>query len=95
MREPPEPPSLEANTFVDPNIGNLGLTVWERHDGGLTSAVQLLVRPVDLRCDESGELPGLFVMVTLTREELRALLRLADEDWAETVLHCGDPNLRN
>jgi hypothetical protein len=87
------PPTLETNSFVDPNIGTFGIALWNRHCGGMTSAVQILVRPNDIRCDESGQLPGeRFVMLTLTLEELKELVKCVQRDWDDTVAHCGDPN---
>lgn len=88
-----EAPTLEDDSFVDKAIATFGICLWDRHDGGTTNAVQLLVRPVDVRCDESGGHPGeSFVMVTITREELRGLLEQLDSDWAASVEHAGDPN---
>ena len=90
---PFNPPSLDDDSFVDKAIATMAITLWDRHYGGTTNAVQLLVRPTDMRSDESGEHPGeTFVMVTLTREELRALLTELDEDWALQVAVTGDPN---
>jgi hypothetical protein len=86
-------PTLENDSFVDPAIAQMSISLWGRHGGGMTSAVQLLVRPQDVRIDESGGHPGeLFVMVTLTREELREMLAAVDADWSEVVSVCGDPN---
>lgn len=86
-------PALEDGSFVDPAIATMGICLWDRHGGGITSAVQLLVRPLDVRSDESGGHPGeSFVMVTLTREELREMLAAVDADWSEVVSVCGDPN---
>lgn len=86
-------PTLENDSFVDPAIASFSICLWDRHGGGATSAAQLLVRPIDVRGDESGEHPGeRFVMVTLTREELRVMLAELDADWATIVTHCGDLN---
>lgn len=87
-------PSLENDSFVDKNIATVGICLWDRHDGGITNAVQLLVRPLDIRCDESGAHPDEsgFVMLTITREEMRGLLAELDEDWADIVKYSGDPN---
>lgn len=90
-----ENPTLEINSFVDPNIANFGICLWERHDGGITSAIQILVRPNDIRCDESGMCPGeSFVMMTITREEMREMLKQLDDDWDDIVQHGGDPNIK-
>ena len=86
-------PTLANDSFVDKAIATVDLCLSDHHERGLTSAVQLLVRPLDVRSDESGAHPGeSFVMVTITREELRALLAAADEDWDEIVRLNGDPN---
>lgn len=86
-------PTLADDSFVDPAIATMGICLWDRRGGGMTNAVQLLVRPLDVRSDESGAHPGeSFVMVTLTREELRAMLAELDRDWSEVVSVCGDPN---
>ncbi len=88
-------PTLADDSFVDKAIAAFRMTLWDRHGGGVTSAAQLLVRPTDIRCDEGGGHPGeLFVMLTITREELREMLAAVDEDWATIMLHCGDPNAR-
>lgn len=86
-------PTLENDSFVDKAIATAGICLWDRHDGGITNAVQLLVRPLDVRGDESGEHPGeSFVMVTITREEMRGLLAALDQDWADVIKYTGDPN---
>jgi len=89
----PPAPSLSNDNLVDPGIATVSVCLWDRFDGGITNAVQLLVRPINLRADESGEHPGeSFVMVTITREEMRAMLTELDADWTDTVRVCGDPN---
>ena len=86
-------PTLEDDSFVDKAIATFGICLWDRHDGGTTSAVQILVRPLDVRGDESGGHPGeSFVMVTITREEMREMLAALDQDWTDVVTHAGDPN---
>lgn len=76
-------PTLEDDSFVDPAIATCSLTLWERKDGAMTNAVQLLVRPTDVRGDEAGGHPGeKFVMVTITREEVAAMLKALAEDAA-------------
>jgi len=63
------------------------MCLWECKDGvTMTNAVQLLVRPADVRGDESGGHPGeSFVMVTITREELTEMLAALTADWAEVT----------
>ncbi len=79
-----ETPTLEDDTFVDPAIATCSFALWPRKDGAMTNAVQLLVRPLDVRGDESGERPGeQFVMVTITREEVRKMLAALEEDMAD------------
>lgn len=92
---PKSTPTLECDSFVDKAIATCSYCLWERHDGGITNAIQLLVRPLDVRCDESGSHPDEngFVMITITREELREMVKLLDEDWRRDVLLLGDPNL--
>lgn len=86
-------PTLAANTFVDKAIATCGICLWEKFGGGTTNAVQLLVRPTDIRIDESGECPGeKFVMLTITREELRKMLRELDEDWGAHLMVIGRSN---
>ena len=83
-------PTLDDDTFVDPAIANCCLTLWERKDGAMTNAVQLLVRPTDVRADESGGHPGeRFVMVTITREEVAAMLKALNEDAALCLAAVG------
>jgi len=86
-------PTLENDSFVDKAIATVSVCLWDRKDGGMTNAVQLLVRPLDLRGDESGSHPGeQFVMVTITREEMRDMLKELDIDWADTISHAaGQP----
>lgn len=85
--------TLENDSLVDPAIAQVALTLWNEKDGRMCSAVQLLVRPLDVRGDESGSHPGEeFVMLTITRDELQAMLKAVEEDWARCVKHCGDPN---
>lgn len=87
------PVTLENDSLVDPAIAQVALTLWNEKDGRMCSAVQLLVRPLDVRGDESGGHPGeQFVMLTITRDELQAMLKAVEEDWADSVKHCGDPN---
>ena len=86
-------PTLADDSFVDKAIATASITLCDHHESGITSAVQLLVRPLDLRSDESGAHPGeTFVMVTITREEVRAMLTALDDDWSEVVRCNGDPN---
>jgi len=85
--------SLADDSLVDPAIAQVSATLWNEKDGRMCSAVQLLVRPLDVRGDEAGGHPGEeFVMVTITRDELRSMLDFVDGDWAETIQHAGDPN---
>lgn len=86
-------PTLEDDSFVDKAIATVGYVLWDRHDGGITNAVQLLLRPLDVRGDEAGGHPGeSFVMATLTREEIREILAVLDEDWANQLQCTGEPN---
>lgn len=79
-------PTLEDDSFVDPAIAACSLALWPRKDGTMTNAVQLLVRPRDVRGDESGGHPGeRFVMVTITREEVRAMLHALKQDMADVL----------
>lgn len=85
--------TLEDDSLVDPAIAQVGLTLWNEKDGQMCSAVQLLVRPLDVRGDEAGKHPGeQFVMLTITRNELRAMLDAVDADWAAVVQCAGNPN---
>lgn len=85
-----ELPTLEDDTFVDPAIAACSLALWPRKDGAMTNAVQLLVRPLDTRGDESGGHPGeRFVMVTITREEVRAMLDALEQDMADCLQAAG------
>jgi hypothetical protein len=85
--------SLADDSLVDPAIAQVAATLWNEKDGRMCSAVQILVRPLDVRGDEAGGHPGEeFVMVTITRDELRAMLDFVEEDWRLTVQYAGDPN---
>lgn len=77
--------TLADDSLVDPAIAQVALTLWNEKDGRMCSAVQLLVRPLDVRGDEAGGHPGeKFVMLTITRDELRAMLDAVENDWRET-----------
>lgn len=79
-------PTLEDDSFVDPAIAACSLALWSRKDGTMINAVQLLVKPLDVRGDESGGHPGeRFVMVTITREEVRAMLHALKQDMADVL----------
>lgn len=80
-------PSLEINSFADPAIGYGAFTLGTNTDGSATTTVEFLVRPLDVRGDEAGMLDGLFVQVSLTREELHALAKAADDDWQMQETH--------
>jgi hypothetical protein len=85
--------TLADDSLVDPAIAQVALTLWNENDGRMCSAVQLLVRPLDVRGDEAGGHPGeSFVMLTITRDELRAMLDAVEADWAASVKCAGDPN---
>lgn len=89
----PAPITLADDSLVDPAIAQVAATLWNEKDGRMCSAVQLLVRPLDVRGDEAGGHPGEeFVMVTITRDELRAMLDFVEEDWRRTIQCAGDPN---
>lgn len=86
-------PTLLDDSFIDQSLAQAACCLWHRADGGMTNAIQLLIRPMDVRGDESGNHPGEeFVMVTITREELRAMVTWLDEDWARDIALLGDPN---
>ena len=79
-------PTLENDSFVDKAIAQASICLWDGHHGGVTNAVQLFVRPLDVRGDESGSHPGeTFVMVTITREEIAAMQKALDDDWADQI----------
>ena len=85
--------TLADDSFVDPALAQCSVALWNEKDGRMCSAIQLLIRPLDVRGDEAGGHPGEeFVMVTITRDELRAILDFVEEDWRRTVFCCGDPN---
>lgn len=85
-------PTLLDDEFTDPAIAACHLTLWDRQDGAMTNAVQLLVRPADLRGDESGAHPGeRFVMVTILREEIEAMLHELQADLADCLKAAGAP----
>lgn len=87
-------PTLADDSFQDEALAQAACVLWKTEDGKITNAVQLLVRPTDVRGDESGEHPGeSFVMVTITREELRAMLNWLDEDLSRDFTLLGDPNV--
>lgn len=75
---------LANDSFVDKAVASVGICLWNDRAGKITNAVQLLVRPIDIRSDESGDHPGeSFVHLTITREEVKAMLQALDEDWRE------------
>lgn len=81
---------MNRNSSMDKAVAQTSICLWEGHDGGVTNAVQLLVRPLDVRGDDSGEHPGeKFVMVTITREEIAEMQKALDDDWADHVKFSG------
>lgn len=87
-------PTLDDDSFTDPAIAACHLALWTRKDGAMTNAVQLLVRPKDVRCDESGAHPGeQFVMLTITREEVAAMLFELEQDIADCLHAAAMPRL--
>lgn len=83
-------PSLADDSFVDKAIATASYCLWALQGGEYTNAVQLLVRPVDIRSDESGGHPGeTFVMLTITREEVRAILDELNRDWDQFAAFAG------
>lgn len=89
-----EHPTLDNDTFDDQAIATMSVGLCARRDNGrVTNAVDILVRPVHVSCDESGSHPGeKFVLLHLTREEVRSALHFLEEDWATQVELAGDPN---
>ncbi len=80
------PPTLDNDSFVDKAIAAMSIALWDSPTGGVTNAVQILVRPTDVRSDESGAHPGeSFVMLTVVREEIREMLRALNDDWADQL----------
>lgn len=83
-------PTLANDSLIDKAIAQVSICLWDSHDGGMTNAVQLLVRPLDIRSDESGGHPGeKFVMLTITREEIVEMQKALDADWADQVKFAG------
>lgn len=84
-------PTLADDTFADKAIAQMSIALADTPAGTLTNAVQLLVRPTDVRSDESGAHPGeSFVMATILQEEVRAMQAALDADWADH-LRCTQP----
>lgn len=78
-------PTLHDDSFADTAVAQAACILCET-DYGITNAIALLIRPLDVRGDESGNHPGeSFVMARLTREELREMVAWLDEDWAAQV----------
>lgn len=83
-------PTLHDDSFTDKSVAQAACILCET-DHGITNAISLLIRPLDIRSDESGNHPGeSFVMATLTREELREMVAWLDEDWAAQVAATPD-----
>lgn len=88
-------PSLADDSFDDKALAAIGLSLCSLPGGEVSNRAELLVRPTDMRSDESGEHPGeRFVLVTITREEVRALLTMMDEDVAEVRATANDQHNR-
>lgn len=85
--------SLKDDSFADSALAQVVSALWVGEDGRMTNCAQLLVRQTDVRSDESGNHPGeVFAMVSITQEELRAMLQFLEDDWQETTQACGDVN---
>lgn len=81
----PTKPTLHDDSFIDKAVAQAACCLVDT-DYGITNAIHLLIRPHDVRGDESGAHPGeSFVMAMLTREELREMVEWLDEDWAAQV----------
>lgn len=101
-RKPPEPlhvghryreVSLRTGSFTDSNLAAVSFGLEINKDDSFTNAVYLLVRPKDMRCDEAGEHPPseTFAQVIITYEELRAMVKALDDDWALQQKHAPMP----
>lgn len=86
----PEVPSLVDDSFADKALAAIDLSLCMLPSGEVSNRAELLVRPTDIRTDEAGRHPGeRFVLVTITREEVRELLEMMDRDVAEVRAACA------
>lgn len=85
----------DAGAKATSEIVRTDIALWDGPGGGITNAVQLLVRPSGMRSDEAGEHPGeMFVQVTIAREDMAEMLIALDADWADHCRICGNPNAK-
>lgn len=85
--------SLNNDSLQDKNIATVSVGLEYNAKGKMTNAIELLIRPNDVRCDESGEHPDEtgFVLARITREEIEAMLEWLQQDWADHIKYCGGP----
>ncbi|MCW5648387.1 MAG: hypothetical protein KIS62_01440 [Ramlibacter sp.] len=84
-----------VSTFQDPNFADYSLALDVERDGAMTSSAFMLVRLNDIRPDESGNLPGeKFASASLTRLEVRQMLRHLDADMLDTLRYTGSTQER-
>ena len=85
-------PTLNNDSFNDRNIATFSIALTDLKSGFITNEAQLLIRPVDIRCDESGEHPNEtgFALIRITRQELQEMLRELNADWADHIKYCGE-----
>lgn len=96
LSDPPDDePELETSAtecYFDPAIAAMHCSLDYLADGHMTNVAEVLVRPSALVSDESGEHPGeRFMRVKFTREDVQGMLAWLEQDWADTVQHCGRP----
>lgn len=70
--------------MIDQSIANTYIALEDTADGGMTNGITFLVRPERFERDESNaDDTGLYLAITLTREEVRQCLADLDKDWAD------------
>ncbi len=82
-------PSLDNDDFADPAVATVCFGLEHNKDGSPTNCVYVLVRPIDIRCDESGDHPDEdgFVSFHFTYEEIAEIKKAMEQDWADQEKH--------
>lgn len=89
------PDTDDDTTFTDLTFGTYALDLDLEIPGVVESRATMLVRMADIRCDESGRLPGEeFAQTSLHRAEVRDMLHALDDDVMTTIEHTSAPDAR-
>lgn len=85
------PVQLDDDSLLDPAIATFAIGLTHYKPARITNCIEVLIRPTNVTTDESGHHPGeTFVQASFTREEVAAMLKALNEDWADHVRFNGN-----